>query len=75
MLLSILVVYIVGALSIGVPMLGIFYEQNLPLSNKMAFATIIFYPIVVVALLIYGTIIAIKGLLDFIKLLFKGGLF
>lgn len=70
-----LFIYLLGIIFIGFPIVGVCFGKNLPLSNEMALGIILFYPIVVVALLIYGTIIAIKGLLDFIKLLFKGGLF
>lgn len=52
------------------------YDVNNPsLTNEMALAILIFYPIVVVALLIYSIIKAIQGLLAFIILLFKGEIF
>lgn len=60
MLLIILCVYLFGGVLIGLPMLEICYEKDLPLTDKMCLAVIVFYPIVIVALLIYGTIIAIK---------------
>ena len=74
-LLGILFSYLIGLIFVGIPMLALFYEKNLDLTDEMALAVIVFYPIVIVLLLIYGTIIAIRCLLNFIKLLFKGGLF
>lgn len=41
----------------------------------MGIAIFILYPISLVVLLIYGTIVIIKGLLAFIILLFKGEIF
>lgn len=75
MLLNILAIYLIGIVVVGFLMLATFCENDLPLTDGMALATIVFYPIVAVALLIYGIIIAIKGLLDFIIVLFKGEIF
>lgn len=75
MLLNILIAYFVGGVVMGIPILAICEEKDLPLTNEMALAIIVFYPIVVVALLIYGIIKAIQGLLAFIISLFKGEIF
>lgn len=70
-----LFIYLLGIIFIGFPIVGVCFGKNLPLSNEMALGIILFYPIVAIVMLICGTIIGIKGLLDFIKLLFKGGIF
>lgn len=75
MLPTILLAYSTGAILIGLPILAICVEKDLPLTDEMALAVIVFYPIVVIALLIYGIIKAIQGLLAFIILLFKGEIF
>lgn len=75
MLLNILAIYLIGIVVVGFSMLATFCEKDIPLTDEMALAVVVFYPIVAVALLIYGTIITTKGLLDFIIVLFKEEMF
>ena len=68
MLLTILTAYVVGGVVIGLPILAYFCAKDIPLTDEMALAVVLFYPIVLVALLIYSIVVAIKGLLAFIIL-------
>lgn len=75
MFLGNLIIYLMGIVGIGFPILVLYEAKGLSLTDEMALAILIFYPIAAIALLISGTIKAIKGLSDVIKLLFKGELF
>ena len=75
MFLGILFIYLMGIVGIGLPILALCEEKDLSLTDEMALAILIFYPITAIALLISSTIKAIKGLSNVIKLIFKGELF
>jgi hypothetical protein len=65
--------YLVGIVVVAIPLLYVLADKYPTLTDNMALAIFLAYPIVVVILIIKVIFLALKGLVDLTILLFKGG--
>ncbi len=70
----IIFLYLMGMALVAIPLLYILADKYPTLTNNMALAIFLAYPIVIVILLIKVIFLALKGLIDLTILLFKGGI-
>ena len=68
----IIFLYLMGILLVAIPLLYVLAGKYPTLTDNMALAIFLVYPIIIVLLLIKVIFLTLKGLIDLIKLLFKG---
>lgn len=70
----IIFLYLMGIVIVGIPLLYVLADKYPKLTDNMALAIFLAYPIVAVILLIKVIFLILKGLVDLTILLFKGGI-